>query len=188
MPDEALQHADAIVVGEAEEVWPQVVDDARQGRLKSVYRPSRPWKLADSPLPRFELLDPAKYNRITVQTSRGCPWKCDFCASSILIAPRYQTKPVARVCRGDSPDQVDLVSSVYRIRRRQHVRSQRSLQGMMRGLIPSRSDFYGDRHQFWDDPELISLARDAGCRQVLIGFESPRRSVLTEWNYTPIGN
>lgn len=97
MPNEAILHADAIVVGEAEEVWPQVIEDARSGTLKPIYRPSRPWNLGDSPIPRFDLLNPAKYNRITVQTSRGCPWKCDFCASSILIAPRYQTKPVAKV-------------------------------------------------------------------------------------------
>jgi radical SAM superfamily enzyme YgiQ (UPF0313 family) len=65
MPVEAMQHADTIVVGEAEEVWPQVIEDARMGTLKPVYRPSRQWNLADSPIPRFDLLNPAKYNRIS---------------------------------------------------------------------------------------------------------------------------
>ena len=48
-------------------------------------------------MPRYDLLDPDKYNRITVQTSRGCPHRCSFCASSILLTPRYKLKPVAKV-------------------------------------------------------------------------------------------
>ena len=179
LPDEALAHADAIVVGEAEEVWPQVVEDARRGTLHPMYRPTRPWNLADSPMPRFELLDPAKYNRITVQTSRGCPWKCDFCASSILIAPQYQTKPVAKV--------------IAEIRRIQSIWPRPFIEfaddntfvnksyskALMRALIPAGIRFFTETDiSFADDPELIELAHDAGCKQVLIGFESPDLSGL----------
>ena len=174
MPDEAIEHADAIVIGEAEETWPQVIEDARQGRLKRMYRPTRPWKLAESPIPRFDLLDPAKYNRITVQTSRGCPWKCDFCASSILIAPRYQTKPVERV--------VEEIRRIKSIWSRPFIEfaddntfvHQAHSKELMRGLIPEKIRFFTETDiSFGEDPELISLARDAGCRQVLIGLESP---------------
>jgi radical SAM superfamily enzyme YgiQ (UPF0313 family) len=174
LPDEARSHADAIVVGEAEETWPRVVEDARLGRLQPVYRSARPWKLSESPIPRFDLLDPAKYNRITVQTSRGCPWKCEFCASSILIAPRYQTKPVERVI-----EEIRRIKSIWA---RpfiefaddntfvQHSYSKR----LMRALIPEKIRFFTETDiSFGDDEELISLARDAGCRQVLIGLESP---------------
>jgi radical SAM superfamily enzyme YgiQ (UPF0313 family) len=48
-------------------------------------------------MPRFDLLDPTRYNRITVQTQRGCPYRCEFCAASIRIAPRYRAKPTDRV-------------------------------------------------------------------------------------------
>ncbi|WP_373649893.1 radical SAM protein [Schlesneria sp. DSM 10557] len=174
LPDEAMEHADAIVIGEAEAIWPQLIEDARSGGLNPVYRAIAPWNLADSPIPRFDLLDPAKYNRITVQTARGCPWRCDFCASSILIAPRYQTKPVSQV-----------VSEIRRIKaiwsrpfiefaddntfvNRGHSRS------LMRSLIPEKIRFFTETDiSFGEDLELISLARDAGCRQVLIGLESP---------------
>jgi radical SAM superfamily enzyme YgiQ (UPF0313 family) len=174
LPDEALQHADAIVVGEAEEVWPRVIEDARAGKLERVYRPSRPWDLADSPIPKFELLDPARYNRITVQTSRGCPWKCDFCASSILIAPRYKTKPVAKV--------VEEIRRIKSIWPRPFIEfaddnsfvNKGYSRELMKALIPEEIRFFTETDvSFADDPELIALARDAGCKQVLIGLESP---------------
>jgi len=174
LPEEAAQHADAIVIGEAEEVWPQLIEDASRRRLQSVYRPSRPWQLAESPMPRFDLLDPAKYNRITVQTSRGCPWKCDFCASSILIAPRYQTKPVEQV--------VAEIRQIKSLWPRPFIEfaddntfvNRKYSKALMRALILEGIRFFTETDiSFAEDPELISLARDAGCRQVLIGLESP---------------
>ena len=71
----------------------------RTARLKPFYiqSPRGRFDLRDAPMPRFDLLDPDKYNRITVQTSRGCPHQCDFCASSILLTPRYKLKPVEKV-------------------------------------------------------------------------------------------
>ncbi|MEQ1854744.1 MAG: DUF4070 domain-containing protein [Chthoniobacteraceae bacterium] len=67
--------------------------------MQRIYRsePAGLYDLREAPVPRFDLLDPEKYNRITVQTSRGCPHKCEFCASSILLTPRYKLKPVAKV-------------------------------------------------------------------------------------------
>src|ERR1019366_4306082 len=53
--------------------------------------------LAEAPLPAFELLDPERYNRLTVQISRGCPFRCEFCASSVLLSPSYRQKPLAKV-------------------------------------------------------------------------------------------
>jgi radical SAM superfamily enzyme YgiQ (UPF0313 family) len=174
LPEEAAPHADAIVIGEAEEVWPKLVEDARRGQLQPVYKPTRQWQLADSPMPCFELLDPARYNRITVQTTRGCPWKCDFCASSILIAKNYQKKPVDKV--------------VAEVRRIKQIWSRPFLEfaddntfvdkeyskALMRSLIPEQIRFFTETDlSFADDPELLQLAREAGCRQVLIGFESP---------------
>ena len=98
LPDEALQHCDAVVVGEGEPAWPRVIADMEAGRLAGVYSSNGAgYDLADAPIPRFDMLDPERYNRLTVQTQRGCPWHCEFCASSILLTPRYKQKPVAKV-------------------------------------------------------------------------------------------
>ena len=69
LPSEAAGHADAVVIGEGEPAWPDLVADLLRGELKSVYdaRPF-PFDLGSAPMPRFELLDPSRYNRLTVQT------------------------------------------------------------------------------------------------------------------------
>jgi len=98
VPDEAALHADAIVVGEAEPVWPEVVRDLRSGRVKPRYQTqSGAFDLSLAPMPRFDLLDPSRYNRLTVQTQRGCPFNCEFCAASIRLRPGYRTKPVSKI-------------------------------------------------------------------------------------------
>ena len=99
LPEEAGRHCTSVVVGEGEPLWPEVLRDAENGTLKRVYQLEQGgyFDLAEAPLPRFDLLDPANYNRITVQTSRGCPHKCAFCASSILLTPKYKLKPVEKV-------------------------------------------------------------------------------------------
>jgi radical SAM superfamily enzyme YgiQ (UPF0313 family) len=86
------------IIGEGKPLWPAVVADRKAGALKPVYdaRGIR-FDLADAPLPRFELLDIGRYNRLTVQTQRGCPFCCEFCASSILLSPTYKLKPVEKV-------------------------------------------------------------------------------------------
>jgi radical SAM superfamily enzyme YgiQ (UPF0313 family) len=96
MPDEAAEHADAIVTGGAEGAWPQLVADFRAGRMKPRYEGMRqdvfrePWYAK----PRFDLLAGRPYNRVTVQTSRGCPLNCEFCAASLRITNSFQQKPV----------------------------------------------------------------------------------------------
>ena len=98
-PEEALAHGITAVVGEGELTWPRVLADFRRGELRAEYRPppGQWFDLADAPMPRFELLDLDRYNRLTVQTARGCPWRCEFCASSILLTPKYRVKPVDKV-------------------------------------------------------------------------------------------
>ncbi|MGE0598109.1 MAG: radical SAM protein [Dehalococcoidia bacterium] len=175
LPDEAARHADSVVVGEGELSWPSVLEDLSNGRLKSRYEPcGREFDLAESPMPRFDLLDPVRYNRLTVQTQRGCPWRCQFCASSIMLTRHYKVKPVERV-----------VAEIHAIKRvwpkpfiefaddntfvnKAHSRK------LMRALADEDLRWFTETDiGVADDPELLKLIHDAGCAQLLIGLESP---------------
>jgi radical SAM superfamily enzyme YgiQ (UPF0313 family) len=176
MPDEALAHASAIVVGEAEALWPRLIEDFRAARLARRYQPDidEEFDFANAPCPRYDLLDPEKYNRLLVQTSRGCPHRCDFCASSILITRKYKSKPVERVLAEvrairalwDQPF-IELADDNSFIDRRY-------ARDLCRALAPERLKWFTETDiSIADDPELLDLMREAGCRQVLIGLESP---------------
>jgi radical SAM superfamily enzyme YgiQ (UPF0313 family) len=180
LPQEAAAHADAIVLGEGEPLWPRVIDDLRHGRLGQVYDArGRSFDLAQAPMPKYELLDIDKYNRLTVQTQRGCPFDCEFCAASIRIAPGFKVKPVDRV-----------ISEVRRIKtlwsrpfiefaddnsfaNKAHGRC------LLRALAAEHIRWFTETDvSIAGDTELLSLMRDSGCAQVLIGFETPARAAL----------
>lgn len=180
LPSEAMQHADAIVIGEGEPVWPELLADLRAAKLQAVYDGrGRAFNLADAPMPRFDLLDVDRYNRLTVQTQRGCPYRCEFCAASILISPRYTLKPVEKVMaeirrikeRGPQPfiefaDDNTFVNKPHSKK-------------LMRALASEEVHWFTETDvSVAEDDELLGLMRDSGCAQVLIGFESPVLSGL----------
>jgi radical SAM superfamily enzyme YgiQ (UPF0313 family) len=181
MPQEAAQHCTSVIIGEGELSWPCVLADFKAGEMKRIYRPEfgEEFDLRDAPMPRFDLLDPEKYNRLTVQTSRGCPHRCSFCASSVLLTPAYKLKPVDRVIAGihaikevwDRPfiEFADDNSFVNR----HHYKE------LLRALIPENLRWFTEADiSVAHDVELLELMRDAGCQQVLIGLESPRDTSL----------
>lgn len=177
MPDEAAQHASAIAVGEGELLWPTILDDWRNGRLKARYdQPAGCWfDLADAPMPRFELLDAPRYNRFTVQTSRGCPHRCEFCASSILLTPGYSVKPVEKVI-AEIRRIKELMQTPFVEFADDNTFSQRGhYKRLLGALREERIGWFTEADvSIADDVELLDLMREAGCRQVLIGLESPQ--------------
>lgn len=98
--DEALQHADAIAVGEGEETVPRIIADVAAGRLRKRYRAQGHHDIKGLPFPRYDLLDPSTISRIptyAVQTTRGCPYRCSFCAERFHLGERYRMRPVEEV-------------------------------------------------------------------------------------------
>jgi radical SAM superfamily enzyme YgiQ (UPF0313 family) len=176
VPDEAMEHADAVVVGEGELGWADLLADLQAGRpLRRLYAPEgREFDLAESPMPRYDLLDIERYNRLTVQTQRGCPWRCEFCAASIRLTPRYKVKPVAKV-----------LAEIHEIKRHwpkpfiefaddNTFVNRRHVKDLLRALAPERVRWFTETDiAIADDPELLELMRLSGCAEVLIGMESP---------------
>ena len=192
LPEEAAQHCDTVAIGEGEPLWPLILHDFKLGRLQPRYR--RPWgsafDLANAPMPRYDLLDPANYNRFPVQTSRGCPFKCEFCASSIMLTPRYVHKPVARV-----------IEEIREIKRRWRnpfieIADDNTFADRQYGRRLAEAVAKEDVKWFAEtdlsvaqDDELLSLMAQSGCRQILIGLESPMTAGLhgvemkSNWKY-----
>ncbi len=178
-PQDAARWFDAVVAGEGEPVWAKVLADAESLALGGIYRPDREFDLANAPMPRFDLLDSDRYNRFTVQTTRGCPWRCEFCASSILLTNRYKKKPVERV-----------IAEIREIKRlwphpfiefaddnsfvdREHSKT------LLRAIAGEGVRWFTETDiSIADDEELLDIMRDSGCAQVLIGLESPSAAAL----------
>ncbi|MDA8104994.1 MAG: radical SAM protein [Nitrospiraceae bacterium] len=99
MPEEAKQHGDAVVIGEAESVWPEVLKDFRSGRLKPFYRGEQ-ISLDDLPTPLYGLLKGKRKHQFRiVNTSRGCPYNCTFCSVKPFYGPRIRFRPIDHVVR-----------------------------------------------------------------------------------------
>lgn len=174
-PEEASSHADCIVLGEAESVWPRVLSDLRQESLQPLYDARRlNFDLAQAPMPRFELLDAERYNRLTVQTQRGCPLSCEFCAASIRIAPKFKVKPIDRVI-AEIRRIKELWSAPFIEFADDNTFANKSHgKRLLRQLTKENVRWFTETDiSVADDDELLSLLRDSGCAQLLIGLEAP---------------
>lgn len=175
LPEEALEHVDAVAVGEGESVWPQILEAAEAGRLRGVFGARDGlFDFANAPMPRFELLDIDRYNRLTVQTHRGCPHRCEFCAASPLLTPRYKQKPLAKVLA-----EIDRIRELWPAPFLEFA-DDNSL--VNREYWRELARELQKRHLRWftetdisiaEDSALLAELRESGCAQLLIGLESP---------------
>ena len=180
-PDEALQHFDHVFVGEAETSWPVALNAIESGTEQ------RLWKADDFPtvhldqlpVPCYDLLKDGSWNRFPVQTTRGCPWRCDFCASSIMLNRPYRKRPVPQVIRD--------IREIKKFRKRPFIEladdntfvDKKWSKELCRGLIPEKIKWFTETDiSVADDDDLLTLLREARCRQLLIGLESPSAEQL----------
>ncbi len=179
--EEAMARVDAVVKGEAESVWTQVLADCRNGTLRDLYEGTR-LDLANVPAARHDLLSKG-YHFGSIQTSRGCPLACSFCSVTAFNGGRFRRRPVENVIREFRmirEKDVLIVDDNLIGTRSEHIEYTKTL---LRALIASKV------HKRWiaqvtinmaDDEELLSLAKKAGCAGVFIGFESVSAEGLAE--------
>ena len=179
--DEVIEHADSVVTGEAEGIWPQVLEDTQDGSLKRRYDGGLA-EIRDVPLARHDLL-PAGYAFGAVQTTRGCPLNCSFCSVTAFNGAQYRQRPIP-----------DVVREFQSVREKRVLVVDDNLIGTRRDHIARAKDLFRAMAQanlrkewvaqvtinFADDEELLTLAVRAGCRGVFIGFESPTPAGLQE--------
>ena len=182
LPDEALEHADAVVVGEAEGVWPQLVSDAASGQMQRIYRAGKMTDLKGLPKPRRDLVPGTNgkgYIPIPtgVETSRGCPYDCEFCCIGQTLGHQYRVRPVQEVIAEiesiDSP-YIFFVDDALGLNRN-------AAKKLFTEMIPLRRRWLAQGTvSLAEDLELLKLMERAGCLGLLIGFESVQKGTQDE--------
>lgn len=181
LPEDAQPYFDAICVGEGEDLWPRIVHDAKQGCLQQYYRqlPGEVYDIKRAPVPKFDLFDVENYNRLTVQTSRGCPLDCEFCAASKIFG-KYRIKPVEQVMA-----EIDEILSIWpdpfiEFADDNTFVHKKWSREFLRELRERNVRWFTETDvSAADDPELVDLMAESGCQQVLVGLESPSKNSLT---------
>jgi radical SAM superfamily enzyme YgiQ (UPF0313 family) len=170
LPEEAKEHADSVVIGEAEEIWPHLIEDVRNGNLKPFYRQEGYTELSKIPIPRREILPQRGYLPLdVVQVTRGCPFHCEFCSVQKFFGETYRFRPLS-----------DVVEEVRRLRHRWMMFNDDNIIGnpsyskeLLKALIPLKKKWFGQASlSGLKKVENIELLAKSGCNSLFIGFES----------------
>jgi len=186
LPEEALIHADTVVIGEAENTWQELLEDFKDKKIKKIYRAKDLADLSKLPIPDFSTFDFSRYLRpffssgpfFPIQATRGCPFDCDFCSVTSFFGRTFRFKPVSLVleeikrCRTGYYFFVDdnIIGNVAYAKE------------LFKALIPLKIKWLGQfSANIANYPDLITVAGKSGCLAAYIGFES-----LTEINLSEI--
>jgi radical SAM superfamily enzyme YgiQ (UPF0313 family) len=171
LPEEAQLHSDAVVVGEGEPVWERLLTDVETGDLQSQYGSVDGTSWSNWPLPRFDLLG-SEAPRFTLQTERGCPLACEFCAASRLLGV-FRVKPtdavqreLSAICRVAGSPFIELADDNTFVRRADADELCEALGNANVRYFTEVDWRIGER------PELLGKLAKSGCVQVLLGIES----------------
>src|SRR5215212_875013 len=169
VPDEVAEYAESVVIGEAEGLWPQVIEDARAGRLQPVYRaPKRP-SLAGAIADRSIFVGKSYLPLGLVEAGRGCHFACEFCAIQSYFASTQTRRPAEEVC-----DEVRRMKKPLYFFVDDNITSNLDeAKELYRQLIPLKIRWVSQASiNVAHDEELLQLLKASGCQGLLIGFES----------------
>lgn len=192
MPNEAMQFADSIIQGEGEVIWNTLLQDFEGDSLKPFYSSLTNSKynfhLHEAKVPRYELLDISKYNRLTIQTTRGCPLHCNFCASSRTISS-YKKKPIELIEKE--------LNKIFEVWNRPFIELADDNTFIDKNWSKQLLNLFSNYKMKWFtetdisvayDDELLEKLAKSNCVQILIGFETSTAKGLknldkANWKY-----
>jgi len=179
--EDALRHVDAIVVGEGEAAWPELVADYTAGQMKKIYQKALP-DLTSLPIPRRDLFN-KKYQITSLQTSRGCPMDCEFCSVTAMSGKQYRRRPIADVIREYETLEDKLVFIIDDNLIGYSGRDTDNALALFKAMATAkvrRHWFCQASLNFSEQPELLKWARRSGCESVIVGLEADDASALDE--------
>lgn len=170
LPEEGAANADCCIIGEAEDTWPQALDDFIHGRLKKSYRSTGKHDMVGLPAPRLDLLKEDRYfSKSLIMASRGCPHGCHYCSVTTFWGKSFRYRPIP-----------DVINELKSMKDRMVFFADDNLYGnkayakkLFREMMPlgMKWSCQGDT-LIANDPELLSLAAESGCQWIFIGIES----------------
>jgi radical SAM superfamily enzyme YgiQ (UPF0313 family) len=182
LPEEAKEHADSVVLGEAEEVWPHLIEDARTGNLRPFYRQQGYTELSKMPIPRRDILPKRGYLPLdVVQVSRGCPFRCEFCTVQKFFGETHRLRPVSEV-----------VEEIRHLPHRWMMFNDDNIIGnpsyskeLLKALIPLKKKWFGQASlSGLKKVENVESLAKSGCISLFIGFESlSKKNLVTSQKF-----
>lgn len=185
LPDEGLEHADCVVIGEAENLWPLFIEDFRNNRIKNVYKTDAVVDLKEVGVPRYDLIKNKNYQIVWVQTTRGCPHDCNFCAASRIYGRKYRKKSVEQIINEikiikeqfDNNCTIGFSDDNLFVNKKYSIKLLDSLEKLNVNWV-SQTDI-----SIANNDDVLKRLKKSGCTNLFIGFES-----LNEKNLENINN
>jgi radical SAM superfamily enzyme YgiQ (UPF0313 family) len=174
LPEEAKQHVDTVIIGEGEDTFPLFLADFEKGEAKPYYKSSGSFDLRFSPTPRFDLINNiTRFNKLTVQATRGCPHKCEFCCLFEVYGPKYRKKKPEQVIK-----EIEIIKSLHphpfiSFADENLLADRKYSKELLKHLakLDIRWEGYADI-SIADDEELLELLAASNCVLLMIGLES----------------
>lgn len=197
LPNEAMKFADCVIQGEGEIIWETLLADYERNKLEPLYssisNSDYTFHFNSSKTPKYELLDISKYNRLTLQTTRGCPLHCSFCAASRTISS-YKKKPIAQIEKE--------LDKIFEVWDRPFIELADDNTFIDKAWSKELLTLFCNYKMKWFtetdisvayDDELLALLAKSNCAQVLIGFETSKANGLkgidrNDWKYKQFDN
>ena len=168
LPNEAKQHADSVVIGEAELTWPQLLTDFQQKKLQPFYRSPRVVKAEEIPAARHDIGSYTFWEAI--QVSRGCPTGCEFCAMNVVEGKVFRGRPID-----------DVINEMNQIQSKKIFFADASLtinppytKKLFKAMkqVPKKFHCFGNINVLARDKEFLELSHEAGVEKWYLGIES----------------
>ena len=176
-PQEASLHADAVVIGEGERIWPQILEDNRQGQLKNIYTRGHIIDINELPFPRYDIISHPEWYSTTkpIYASRGCENYCTFCSAGLAIRKRYRTRHIQSIV-----DELSATNSKMVLFSDDNLGWDIDYaKELFRAIVPLNIKWLGGTTlSSLEDMELVDLFAKSGCVVLNLGFESLSSKVI----------